>query len=187
MFWQENSTFNALPLLAPLQLADVVKGKALLRGQAGCPACHPTPPLMTGSLIEEWGHGWRLTTVPGLGLDRVGALCGSQVIFLPILPGPLVPSPTHKPLLLWAELKKAVAQQPRGLKTLAKAFPNWEAASRWSQALEKVENSSRPYLKEVQRFEKYRCSGPMEMGVESAAQPLSHQGPFTFPIKSLLY
>ncbi|XP_015417748.1 PREDICTED: prominin-2 isoform X2 [Myotis davidii] len=54
------------------------------------------------------------------------------------------------------ELKKAVAQQPKGLKTLAKAFPNWEAASRWSQALEKVENSSRPYLKEVQRYEKYR-------------------------------
>ncbi|KAK1332821.1 hypothetical protein QTO34_006352 [Cnephaeus nilssonii] len=79
MVQEENSTFNALPLLAPLQLADVVK-----------------------------------------------------------------------------ELKKAVAQQPRGLKTLAKAFPNWEAASRWSQALEKVENSSRPYLKEVQRYEKYR-------------------------------
>nr|KAF6269438.1 prominin 2 [Myotis myotis] len=79
MVQEENSTFNDLPLLAPLQLADVVK-----------------------------------------------------------------------------ELKKAVAQQPKGLKTLAKAFPNWEAASRWSQALEKVENSSRPYLKEVQRYEKYR-------------------------------
>lgn len=98
-----------------------------------------------------------------------------------------MPSPTHKPLLLWAELKKAVAQQPRGLKTLAKAFPNWEAASRWSQALEKVENSSRPYLKEVQRYEKYRCSGPMGVGVESAAQPLGHQGPITVPINSLLY
>lgn len=120
--------------------------------------------------------------MPGLGLDRVGLLCGSQVIFLPILSlGPWVPSPTHKPLLLWAELKKAVAQQPKGLKTLAKAFPNWEAASRWSQALEKVENSSRPYLKEVQRYEKYRCSGPMGVGVESAAQPLGHQGPITVP------
>ncbi|XP_019581421.2 prominin-2 isoform X1 [Rhinolophus sinicus] len=79
MVQEENNTFNALPLLASLQMADVVK-----------------------------------------------------------------------------ELKKAVAQQPRGLKTLAKAFPNWEAAYRWSQALEKVENSSRPYLKEVQRYEKYR-------------------------------
>ncbi|XP_036118930.1 prominin-2 [Molossus molossus] len=79
MVQEENSTFNSLPQLAPLQLADVVK-----------------------------------------------------------------------------ELKKAVAQQPGGLKTLAKAFPNWEAASRWSQALEKLENSSRPYLKEVQRYEKYR-------------------------------
>lgn len=50
-----------------------------------------------------------------------------------------------------------MAQQPRGLKTLAKAFPDWEADSRWSQALKKVENGSRPYLKEVQRYEKYRC------------------------------
>lgn len=50
-----------------------------------------------------------------------------------------------------------MAQQPRGLKTLAEAFPDWEADSRWSQALKKVENSSRPYLKEVQRYEKYRC------------------------------
>lgn len=65
--------------------------------------------------------------------------------------------PSPSPLLLWAELKKAVAQQPRGLKTLAEAFPDWEANSRWSQALKKVENSSRPYLKEVQRYEKYRC------------------------------
>ncbi|XP_015998386.2 prominin-2 isoform X2 [Rousettus aegyptiacus] len=79
MVQEENNTFNALLLLAPLQMADVVK-----------------------------------------------------------------------------ELKKAVAQQPRGLKTLAKAFPDWEADSRWSQALKKVENSSRPYLKEVQRYEKYR-------------------------------
>ncbi|KAM8787352.1 prominin-2 isoform 2-T2 [Rhynchonycteris naso] len=79
MVQEKNSTFNALPVLAPLQMADVIK-----------------------------------------------------------------------------ELKKAVAQQPRGLETLAETFPNWEAASRWSQVLEKVENSSRPYLKEVQRYEKYR-------------------------------
>lgn len=92
---------------------------------------------------------------------------GSSLWVLSILlPGPLVPLPSHKPPLLWAELKKAVAQQPRGLKTLANAFPNWEAAYRWSQALEKVENSSRPYLKEVQRYEKYRCSGPAGSGWE---------------------
>lgn len=47
LFWQENSTFNALPYLASLQLADVVEGKALPRGQTGCPACHPTPPHPT--------------------------------------------------------------------------------------------------------------------------------------------
>ncbi|XP_036912650.1 prominin-2 isoform X4 [Sturnira hondurensis] len=79
MVQEENGTFNALPLLASLQMADVV-----------------------------------------------------------------------------TELKKVVAQQPEGLKTMAKIFPHWEAASRWSQALEKAENSSRPYLKEVQRYEKYR-------------------------------
>ncbi|XP_030694828.2 prominin-2 isoform X5 [Globicephala melas] len=54
------------------------------------------------------------------------------------------------------ELKKVVAQQPRELRTLAEAFPGWEAASRWSQALEEMEQCSRPYLKEVQRYEKYR-------------------------------
>ncbi|VFV22735.1 prominin-2-like [Lynx pardinus] len=79
LFWQENSTFNALPLLAALQTANVVK-----------------------------------------------------------------------------ELKKVIAQKPEGLRTLAEEFPGWEAASRWSQALEEVEQSSRPYLKEVQRYEKYR-------------------------------
>ncbi|XP_057598192.1 prominin-2 isoform X6 [Hippopotamus amphibius kiboko] len=54
------------------------------------------------------------------------------------------------------ELKKVVAQQPRELRTLADAFPGWEGASRWSQALEEVEQSSRPYLKDVQRYERYR-------------------------------
>ncbi|XP_028352952.2 prominin-2 isoform X1 [Physeter macrocephalus] len=54
------------------------------------------------------------------------------------------------------ELKKVVAQQPRELRTLVEEFPGWEAASRWSQALEEMEQSSRPYLKEVQRYEKYR-------------------------------
>ncbi|XP_026889477.1 prominin-2 isoform X1 [Acinonyx jubatus] len=79
MVQEENSTFNALPLLAALQTANVVK-----------------------------------------------------------------------------ELKKVIAQKPEGLRTLAEEFPGWEAASRWSQALEEVEQSSRPYLKEMQRYEKYR-------------------------------
>ncbi|XP_057598189.1 prominin-2 isoform X3 [Hippopotamus amphibius kiboko] len=65
-------------------------------------------------------------------------------------------SMVQEPLLLWAELKKVVAQQPRELRTLADAFPGWEGASRWSQALEEVEQSSRPYLKDVQRYERYR-------------------------------
>ncbi|XP_059044413.1 prominin-2 isoform X1 [Mustela lutreola] len=89
MVQEENSTFNALPLLAALQMADVVK-----------------------------------------------------------------------------ELKKVVAQKPEGLKTLAEEFPGWEAAARWSQALEEVEQRSRPYLQGVQRYEKHRwiwgyvlCSG----------------------------
>ncbi|XP_053446161.1 prominin-2 isoform X1 [Nycticebus coucang] len=54
------------------------------------------------------------------------------------------------------ELKKMVAQQPKGLRTLAEAFPGSEATSRWSQTLEELEQSSRPYLQEVQRYETYR-------------------------------
>lgn len=81
-----------------------------------------------------------------------------------------------------------MAQQPEGLKTLAKEFPNWEAASRWSQALEKVENYSYPYLKEVQRYEKYRCLGPTgggRGGVSStASQP---PGPIPAPTNPWLY
>ncbi|XP_025116391.2 prominin-2 isoform X2 [Bubalus bubalis] len=54
------------------------------------------------------------------------------------------------------ELKKVVAEQPRGLNTMGEAFPVWEAASRWSQALEEVEERSRPLLEEVQSYETYR-------------------------------
>ncbi|XP_060043273.1 prominin-2 isoform X2 [Erinaceus europaeus] len=82
MVEEENSTFNALPLLAAMQMADVVK-----------------------------------------------------------------------------DLKKVVNQQPEGLRTLAEGFPGWETASKWSQTLEEVERSSRPYLKELQRYEKYRGVG----------------------------
>lgn len=39
---------------------------------------------------------------------------------------------------------------------LAQAFPGSEAASRWSQALEGLEQRSRPYLQEVQQYETYR-------------------------------
>uniref|UniRef100_A0A4W2G400 Prominin 2 n=1 Tax=Bos indicus x Bos taurus TaxID=30522 RepID=A0A4W2G400_BOBOX len=55
-----------------------------------------------------------------------------------------------------SELKKVVAEQPRGLNTMGEAFPVWEAASRWSQALEEVEERSRPFLEEVQSYERYR-------------------------------
>ncbi|XP_005400701.1 PREDICTED: prominin-2 [Chinchilla lanigera] len=54
------------------------------------------------------------------------------------------------------DVKKAVAQQPEGLRTLASSFPGSEAASHWSQALEKLEERSRPYLQDVQRYETYR-------------------------------
>ncbi|XP_006873611.1 PREDICTED: prominin-2 [Chrysochloris asiatica] len=79
MVQEENSTFNALPFLATIQTADVVK-----------------------------------------------------------------------------ELKKAVAQEPQGFSTLAEAFPGSDAAARWSQTLEDAEQSSRSYLQEVQRYERYR-------------------------------
>lgn len=54
------------------------------------------------------------------------------------------------------DLKEVVAQKPEGLGTLAEAFPELEAAPRWSQALEELEENSRPYLKEVQSYETYR-------------------------------
>ncbi|XP_006903284.1 PREDICTED: prominin-2 [Elephantulus edwardii] len=54
------------------------------------------------------------------------------------------------------ELKKEVAQEPEGIRTLAEGFPGLEATSRWSQALEDAEQSSHPYLQEVQRYERYR-------------------------------
>nr|XP_017195503.1 prominin-2 isoform X3 [Oryctolagus cuniculus] len=57
------------------------------------------------------------------------------------------------------ELKEVVAQESKGLRTLAEGFPGLKAASRWSQALEELERSSRPYLQEVQRYETYSGVG----------------------------
>ncbi|CAH6787912.1 Prom2 [Phodopus roborovskii] len=54
------------------------------------------------------------------------------------------------------DLKKVLAEQPEGVKILAQEFPGSEAASRWRQALEGLEQRSRPYLQEVQRYETYR-------------------------------
>ncbi|XP_041526438.1 prominin-2-like isoform X2 [Microtus oregoni] len=54
------------------------------------------------------------------------------------------------------DLKKALAEQPEGVRMLAQGFPGSEAASRWSQALEGLEQRSRPYLQELQQYEKYR-------------------------------
>uniref|UniRef100_A0A0P6J1D7 Prominin-2 n=1 Tax=Heterocephalus glaber TaxID=10181 RepID=A0A0P6J1D7_HETGA len=54
------------------------------------------------------------------------------------------------------DLKKAVAQQPEGMRTLASGFPGSEAASQWKQALEQLEEHSRPYLRDMQRYETYR-------------------------------
>ncbi|KAM6179177.1 prominin-2 [Erethizon dorsatum] len=54
------------------------------------------------------------------------------------------------------DLKKVVVQQPEGIRTLASSFPDSKAASHWSQALEELEERSRPYLRDVQRYETYR-------------------------------
>ncbi|KAM9212329.1 prominin-2 isoform 1-T1 [Dugong dugon] len=54
------------------------------------------------------------------------------------------------------ELKKTVTPEPEGLRTLAEEFPGLEDASRWIRALEDVEQGSRFYLQEVQRYERYR-------------------------------
>lgn len=102
-----------------------------------------------------------------------------------LLPGPLGVFPSLKPLLLWAELKKVVAEQPRELNTMGEAFPVWEAASRWSQALEEVEERSRPFLEEVQRYERYRCWKPAEVGVGGSAS--ATLGPVSSPSQPSLY
>nr|XP_048315843.1 prominin-2 [Myodes glareolus] len=54
------------------------------------------------------------------------------------------------------DLKKALAEQPEGVRMLAQGFPGSEAASRWSQALEGLEQRSHPYLQELQQYETYR-------------------------------
>nr|XP_020843988.1 prominin-2 isoform X2 [Phascolarctos cinereus] len=54
------------------------------------------------------------------------------------------------------ELKEEVAQIPEEVRTLSEGFPGSEAADRWRQALAQAENSSRPYLRMIQRYERYR-------------------------------
>uniref|UniRef100_A0A4X2LF35 Prominin 2 n=1 Tax=Vombatus ursinus TaxID=29139 RepID=A0A4X2LF35_VOMUR len=54
------------------------------------------------------------------------------------------------------ELKEEVAQIPEEVRTLSEGFPGSEAADRWRQALAQAENSSRPYLHMIQRYERYR-------------------------------
>ncbi|XP_042551481.1 prominin-2 [Dipodomys spectabilis] len=54
------------------------------------------------------------------------------------------------------DLKKAVSGQPEGVRMLATGFPDLKATSRWSQTLGELEECSRPYLKDVQRYETYR-------------------------------
>lgn len=79
-----------------------------------------------------------------------------------VSPRDLAPTPgcplflSSETLWLWADVKKALAKEPEGLRMLAQAFPGSEAASRWSQALERLEQRSRPYLQEVQQYETYR-------------------------------
>lgn len=160
-FRQENTTFNALPILAALQTADMVRGEGLPRGQAGCPECPPPHPYQRSLLRKGQGSGGG-GEAEGCPLGWAGPLdhlYASQIFLLSTPPSwaPGGSSPSLKPLLLWAELKKVVAEQPRELNTMGEAFPVWEAASRWSQALEEVEERSRPFLEEVQRYERYRC------------------------------
>lgn len=56
-FRQENTTFNALPTLAALQTADMVRGEGLPRGQAGCSECPPPHPYQRSLLRKGQGSG----------------------------------------------------------------------------------------------------------------------------------
>ena len=180
-FRQENTTFNALPILAALQTADMISGEGLPRGQLGYPECPPPYPYQRSLLRKGQGSG--VGEAEGCPLGWAGPLdhlYASQMFLLSISSflGPGGSPPSLKPLLLWAELKKVVAEQPRGLNTMGEAFPVWEAASRWSQALEEVEERSRPFLEEVQSYERYRCLDTCGGGVGgSACQPPGAQFP----------
>lgn len=81
-----------------------------------------------------------------------------------------------------------VAEQPRELNTMGEAFPVWEAASRWSQALEEVEERSRPFLEEVQRYERCRCQETCAGGRGGGRFSLSATlGPVSSPSQPSLY
>ncbi|XP_076989860.1 prominin-2 [Tamandua tetradactyla] len=54
------------------------------------------------------------------------------------------------------ELKDALSQSAAEVRALAAGFPGWEAAARWSRALGDAELRSRPYLRQVQRYETFR-------------------------------
>ncbi|XP_057598191.1 prominin-2 isoform X5 [Hippopotamus amphibius kiboko] len=118
----------------------------------GCSGAQGAPPgSAAGAQLPGLRRGPEQSPRPGAGSRlQPGALCGR-------CPASAERCPRGQLLQHGAgELKKVVAQQPRELRTLADAFPGWEGASRWSQALEEVEQSSRPYLKDVQRYERYR-------------------------------
>uniref|UniRef100_A0A7N4NK05 Prominin 2 n=1 Tax=Sarcophilus harrisii TaxID=9305 RepID=A0A7N4NK05_SARHA len=54
------------------------------------------------------------------------------------------------------ELKEEVTHIPEQVRGLSEGFPGSEAADRWRQALAEAENSSRPYLHMIQKYERYR-------------------------------
>ncbi|XP_007476608.2 prominin-2 isoform X1 [Monodelphis domestica] len=54
------------------------------------------------------------------------------------------------------DLKEEMAKIPEEVKSLAKGFPGSGAADRWRQALAQAENTSRPYLHAIQKYERYR-------------------------------
>ncbi|KAM4866708.1 prominin-2 [Thomomys bottae] len=54
------------------------------------------------------------------------------------------------------DLKRAVSGQPEGVRMLATGFPDLQATSRWSQTLGELEQCSRPFLKNMRRYETYR-------------------------------
>lgn len=113
----------------------------------------PPPPHPFQGRLAERGAGQRRGCLSSLSGGLPVGLRN-----LALTPGyPLYPL---KPPWLWADLKKALAEQPEGVRMLAQEFPGSEAASRWSRALERLELHSRPYLQEVQRYETYRWVVP---------------------------
>ncbi|XP_038615496.1 prominin-2 [Tachyglossus aculeatus] len=129
---------------------------ALLR-EARCSGCHEALPLARGlelganfsqmpSVEDVLRH---LMDVPEANFTSLVLEENSTFNALPLLASVQTATLVH-------DLKKALDRIPEEVASLSRGFPGSEAAARWSRALEDAEKGSRPYLREVQTWERHR-------------------------------